>query len=696
MGSIGSFSGVASGIQWRDMIDQIMAIEARPMDRLQASIDAARKRSSAWSDFSTRVQALRTAATAAAGTALRTNMVTLSGGTTIASASATSGAAAGTHTVRVLGMASAEALGSAVFTSRTTALGLSGEMVINGRRVEIQATDSLDRIATRLNDANVAGKLGATASVLSTAAGYKLVLSSTTTGAAGIDLVDGASGMLRSLGLLDDTTSIKHISSSGARSDVFAAATDSIANLIGFTAPGAGTVRLGSVDVVLDLATMSLDDVAAAINDAAATAGSAVTATVVVDGAGSRLDIRGTTSFTDDNRILEGLGILQGGRGAVAQAVRSSALSDGGGAASLNTSLTSLGAQANDTLTLSGTRGDGTTFSIEYTIGAGDTVETLLARLNSSVDGFQAGTRTATASIVDGRIVVTDDAGGDSRLALTIVAHNENGGTLDFGDFTTAAVGRARRITAAANAHVEVDGSFVTSASNTITDVIPGLTLRLGSADPATTMTVVVDRDVDAGVSAVRALVDTYNSLAAFVDSQLAPAVTSATAKPLHGDTLLRSMRTSLRSALNGVMDAAVTGGPVRLADIGMEIDRAGRYTLDADKLQAALQSNGEAVARLLGGTEGAASARGLAQRLGDVADSLLGRDAGSIKSMTERIGTTITRYEDRISTIELRLAIREDQLVKRFTALEAAMSLAQSQSAWLDAQLSQFQNSKK
>ena len=55
----------------------------------------------------------------------------------------------------------------------------------------------------------------------------------------------------------------------------------------------------------------------------------------------------------------------------------------------------------------------------------------MLDRLNDPTDGLQAGARTATASIgADGAIVVTDDAGGTSRLALSIVANNEGGGAL--------------------------------------------------------------------------------------------------------------------------------------------------------------------------------------------------------------------------------------------------------------------------
>ena len=59
---IGSFSGLASGIQWRDMVDQIMALEAsrklRPVTDRQTT---EQKRFDAWGSFSSLVSKFRDA-----------------------------------------------------------------------------------------------------------------------------------------------------------------------------------------------------------------------------------------------------------------------------------------------------------------------------------------------------------------------------------------------------------------------------------------------------------------------------------------------------------------------------------------------------------------------------------------------------------------------------------------------------------
>lgn len=510
--SSASFNGLASGVQWRDPADQISAGESVPVDTLQTKIDAARLRTAAWGDFQNKVRTLKDAATALTDDGLRGKTVNVSAPSILA-ATVTEDASPGLHSVRVLRLASAEILGSDLFASRTTGLGLTGELRVAGAQVMIQAGDSLDDVARHFNDASA--MTGVTASVLTTgSATYRLILATRNTGAEGIDLVDGSAGVLRSLGLLDATVTLKHDTTSGARSDLFSDEVTAVGTLLGFTSTGPETVDIGGVGVTLDLSTMSLDDIVAEINNAATAAGRAVTAAVIDDGTGKRLDIRNTTSFTDSGRALEALGILAGGRGSEARAIESELLEAGAG-------------------------------------------------------------------------------------------------TLDFGTFGVTAAGRSRQITAGADAEFEIDGTCLTQVTNTVTDVVPGLTLRLGAADPSTTVVVSVASDSEAMVTSIKALIDACNDLAGFADSQLRPPPEGQTPAPLYNDGSLRTMRSPMRAILGSILNATLTGGIARLTDIGIEIDRHGRYTVDDTKLQAAVDNRSESVIRLFG-LHGTTTATGL------------------------------------------------------------------------------------
>lgn len=630
MEPVATFSGIASGIDFRAMVDQIIAAESQPIRQLEIQISSAETRSTAWESFRKLITSLESSAEAIADPSkFRTFLSSVSelsssSGMSVA-VDASSDATPGTYSVKVLQLATNEKVGSNVFASKTAALGYSGEFLVNGRAMSIAATDTLVDVRDTINQANTGtNPSGVSATIVSSSAGtFHLVLTSDASGAEGIDLADGSSSTLRSLGFLGSTTSVNNPTSDGAKSRGLTSATATVASLLGLTSPPSGTVKLGTVplsdfDVVINLNTDSLNDIAEAINVAASAAGKAVTATVVqeTDASGNtvmRLDISGTTAFSDTNGVLETLGVLKADRAVVAQEIQSgTAFTEPGPGlaatgATLLTNLWSGGASrgvvANDTLTLSGTRADGTTFTKTLTVGAGiDTLGDLLTSLNSASDAFGVGSSTATATLVDGQIVITDDSGGDSQLALSIVANNENGGTLDFGDFAIVDSGRARELTAGVDARVQIDGDLVTRSSNSITDAVTGLTLNLlRTATDAATVT--VGRDVGAMTSSVEAFMDAFNGILEFVSSQFSGAgAEEGTANaPLSGDSVLRQMRNDLREAMAMQISAAVGGDFRRLADIGIEVTRDGVYELDKTTLQTALETDPQAVERLLG-----------------------------------------------------------------------------------------------
>ena len=66
LSDVASFSGLASGIQWRDMIDQIMALEARPITALEQKVSLSQARITTWGAFKTAVVSRRSTNTVSA------------------------------------------------------------------------------------------------------------------------------------------------------------------------------------------------------------------------------------------------------------------------------------------------------------------------------------------------------------------------------------------------------------------------------------------------------------------------------------------------------------------------------------------------------------------------------------------------------------------------------------------------------
>jgi len=622
---LGGFSGLVSGLDWRTMVDQIIQVESKQMIATKAQVTTADSRTAAWKTFSGLATGLKTAVAGLRdGTALSkvsasvTDPSVASGGAQHVAATAADGTSPGRFLVEVISLAQAEKVGGEGFTSTTAALGLTGEFFVNGSRIAVAATDSLAELRSKINAANsgtTATKV--TATILTTSAtSNRLVLGSEVAGAAGLSLKDGTTGVLRSLGLLDSNPAvIKRPTSSGAAGDRFSSTSSNVKTLLGSTeALGDTVVTIGGHPVTLNLASENLTQIAAKMVAAGV---SATVASEVKDGTTTYyLDVSGTTSFVDSGRALELLGLVEGGRSSVAQQIRGAVLT-AGDASTPATSATLLsnlwnggaasGVLPGDTLTIAGTRGDGSTVALSYTVAGGDSLQTLLDKLNNTTDGFGkvvVPPRTAAATIdATGRIRLTDSVAGDSRLALSIVTHNEGAGArLDVGTFSADLTGRDRAIVTGSDAVVRVDGVTMTRDTNTVTDAVTGVTLTLQKAEAGVIATVDVARGPKDATAALNGFVTAYNAIADFVAKQTVVDVkTSTTAvskPPLYDDSAL----TAARSSLSQTLLSAVSGAASDLStasSAGLSLAKDGKLSLDATKFEAAFTASFNDVEKL-------------------------------------------------------------------------------------------------
>jgi flagellar hook-associated protein 2 len=613
---VGSFPGLGSTFDYTSLVNQLITLQSQPGVAMQARITASQSQLSAYKTYGGLLSNLEGATspmrsgTAFQGVTASVSNATATNGQTILSASALSGSAPGSYAVQVLQTAQAEKLSGNTFASGSAPLGLAGDFIINGKSITIAASDTLSSVRDRINAANSGTSASnvSAAIVTDSSNAQRLVLTSTQTGSAGINLVDGTQGVAQQLGWVDSSTSIKHPTSAGAQSDNFASASASIASQLGLSAaPGPQTVTIAGQSVTIDLGSDSLNALAIKLSGL-----SGVQATVqptTVNGATQYyLDVRAPTSFVDGGNTLQQLGILTAGRSSVAQQLQSAAMTSGDATtpATASTLLTNLwngglasGAAVGDTLTISGTRGDGSAVNIPVTIAAGDTVQSLLDKLNDATNGFGAGTRPATASIDGtGHIVIDDGTSGQSSLSLQIVANNQGGGRLDFGAFTTTSTGRARELVAGTDAKFSVDGVAFTRASNTVSDVIAGTTLSLTAADPNVTANVNVSISTSAAQAAVQNYVSAFNAVVDYIKTQQTPGVDPSSNPTLYNDTLLRSAR----SALSQSMLASVVGTAPDMSTpdtVGISITADGHLSFDSTKFAAAFAGRYNDVTKL-------------------------------------------------------------------------------------------------
>ncbi|MBI2795773.1 MAG: flagellar filament capping protein FliD [Gemmatimonadetes bacterium] len=616
--SVSSVNGVASGIQWRDIVDQVMAIEtARRLTPVQTQGATDRKKAEAWRAFEVVAQRVRDAAFAlrdASSFSLFKASAAPSPTTSRALVGVSAGGSAtpGSYAVEVLGLARAEKLGGAVVASASTALGLTGAFAVNGRSITVAATDTITTLRDKVNAVNVGdGATGVVATILPGSDGARLVLTSTQTGLAGIELNDDGAGTLQALGLADGTAKASITGAGLTRSFRASGSTTTLATALGIAAPAASSILVAGQSIAIDLATDSLASVAERINTALGSSTAARVTSETFNGrtvyrleTDAAVDADGSGSLAASRRVLAALGLTRDGRAGVAQVVGSTnAFTAGGSAAAAGTLLTALGAggaglglAVGDVVSVNGTRGDGTTVTRSLTIGAGTTLQDLLTLMNDNTSGFGAGTRPASASVNgSGRILLTDGTAGDSQLAVSVTVARAAGGTVSLGSFSTAngAVGRKIEIVDGTDAQLRVEGRTLTRATNSVTDAIDGVTLNLLAAEAGTTVAVTVDRDTDAMVKGVQGLVGAYNAMRTWVTTN------TAAKAVLAGNSVVRSAMGTLTNALIQ-SPVGATGRYTSASLVGLQHDRNGVLALDDAAFTTALTTDPDAVRRLL------------------------------------------------------------------------------------------------
>lgn len=666
-----NIGGLSSGVQWNDIVDTtIKALEARQLTPITDRITARGKQKEAWTKLQKLVETLNTNARALRRTGFGGFSASVpaspSTSRTLLSAAPTANATAGRYRVEVLQLADTAKLAGRSSTDVAAARNLTGSFSINGTAINVEATDSLEAIRTKINDANA----GVTASIVSEGGSAgRLVITANNAGSAGVTITDGTGGMARELGFLD--TRSKPISSS----TMFAAAAMGMAVF-----PQPAQIRVGDVVVTADLANESIATIAAKINAAGGSAsvepeqyGNETRYRLIVDG-----NVSAVAGDPDSQAVIDALGFQAGVAGAVRQTVQTGVFTDSGNATVTSTSaLTGIsvgGVSANlaagDAINIRGTRGDGTAVTFGLVVQPGDTMQTLLDRLNDATDGFGAGARPASAALgADGRIRLTDETGGASRLSLNLSVTRADGSTASLGAATTSVAGRSREVQSGRDAVIRVDGQEFVRATNNITDAINGVTLNLLTAEPGTAIDVTIDRDVKGATDAVKAFRDSYNEIRKFFDEQRVPDAA------LYADSSLRRVVDSFTGALR--TSTAENPTYSTSVSVGLLLDKNGFLTFNEDTFKTAMSAAPAEVETLFGLT-------GLGTAFVNATDDATRFGSGTIALQLDTITQNTFELKRREVDAQKRLDLRRQQLVLQYTRMEEAMARLQQQSGAL------------
>lgn len=361
---------------------------------------------------------------------------------------------------------------------------------------------------------------------------------------------------------------------------------------------------------------------------------------------------------------------------AAGQASSTTAIGDG----SATTVTFDLGAISGGTLT------NGIYSGAAFTSNGSGTVSLTIDGSNNTLEGIRDAINAAAPGVT--ATIVNDGSGTPYRLALSssssgvsnsfkITTSGGDGSIDSLLGYDPAGTQNLTQTLAAQNANLTVNGIAITSASNTVSEAIQGVTLTLKNTT-STPASLTIERDTSSIKTAASSFVDAYNALASQIKSRSAYGSTTSAGGSLAGDGTLRLMQDQLR----GIFMTPATGGTLTtLSQVGITFQRDGSLKLDGNKLDNAVSTNFSEVNNLF------TSSMGYTARLEAWAKSAQ-EPGGMIDLRTQSLSKYVKDQNEAVDRLENRMTALQKKYTMEYTNLNLLLSRMNSTSTYLTQQL--------
>jgi flagellar hook-associated protein 2 len=326
----------------------------------------------------------------------------------------------------------------------------------------------------------------------------------------------------------------------------------------------------------------------------------------------------------------------------------------------------------------------GTGTPVNVVIAAGqDSLAAIARQINDAEAGVSA---TVLRDASGERLLMRSSSTGEANT-FTVGVSGGNAGGLERLAFGPGVTGGMRQTQAAENALATINGVDIVSASNTLTDTVPGLTMTLSRLTTAP-VNLEVSADTEAVKANVQAFVDAYNTLNSNLANVTRYDAGTKVAGPLQGD----SSATGLQNALRGMMRSITGSTPfTRLADVGIELQTGGTLSIDSEKMDAAL-SNLRGLRELFSINTGVATTEGFGRKVKSFTDGLLDTD-GLISTKTASLQASIKRNDREQERVNDRAARAEVRYLAQYNAMDANVAKLNGLNTFVTQQIALWNN---
>jgi len=307
-------------------------------------------------------------------------------------------------------------------------------------------------------------------------------------------------------------------------------------------------------------------------------------------------------------------------------------------------------------------------------IDAGSVTITLGNAIPSSTPTVQLTSSNATlgglaAAINAAKVGVTANVITDANGARLSIVSNTSGAPGNL-NITSSGVSQLTftQTTAGANGSLTVDGTPVSVSSNTVTGVIPGVTLNL-MATSATPVSLTVTPDTSQATNAINSFVSAYNAVLQAVNQQFTYTPGASSQPPLFSDNTLAQVQQTLATDANYVVPGS--GGLTNLASFGINLQQDGTLSVDSGSLSSALSNNFSTVQNFF---QQVGSQNGFAVNFSKDLLNLTSPASGAIALDLQGVNQNIKAVTDEITNFQAYITQQQQQLTQEFSQVNATL----------------------
>lgn len=320
--------------------------------------------------------------------------------------------------------------------------------------------------------------------------------------------------------------------------------------------------------------------------------------------------------------------------------------------------------------------------AVSVTIPSGATLADVAGAINASGAGVSAYVLNGS----DGAHLMLKGPNGE-RNAFVLEATETPGEEGLAALAWTPAAAPARRLATAASAAFKLDGLEMTSAANTISDVVPGLNLALTGTNPGAPTTIRFGDPGSAVTTFMNDLTSALNELASELGKDINPQSGDLARDP--GTRALRRALTQLAGSM--VMPGAVPGAPRTLADLGLATNRDGTFRLDTARLSATIKTSPAGVSAMM--TNGIFGVYATIDKLSRSASAI--SDPGTLGGSLTRLGAQKLKLASEKTELADAQEKLRAQFVTRFAATDSRVGASRATLSFLQNQVAAWNNTR-